>query len=51
MILMQELYHELHALDRFQIDLKRKQQEEEFFSGSASRGSIPGQSFILILGS
>jgi len=24
----QELYHEMHALDRFQMDLKRKQHEE-----------------------
>lgn len=40
---MQELYHELLALDRFQIDLKRKQQEEEYFVGSAGRGAaVPG---------
>ncbi|KAG0588162.1 hypothetical protein KC19_2G221200 [Ceratodon purpureus] len=43
-----ELYHELHALDRFQIDLKRKQQEEEFFSGSATRGSIPEETVALL---
>lgn len=26
---LQELYHELHALDRFEQDFRRKQQEEE----------------------
>ncbi|KAJ7521235.1 hypothetical protein O6H91_19G043500 [Diphasiastrum complanatum] len=29
-----ELYHELHALDRFQIDVKRKLDEEEMGTGS-----------------
>lgn len=49
--MVQELYHELHALDRFQIDLKRKQQEEEFYSVNASRGSIPGQYLFYLLSS
>ncbi|KAG0576407.1 hypothetical protein KC19_5G077900 [Ceratodon purpureus] len=32
-----DLYHELHSLDRFRTDLKRKQQEEES-AGAAARG-------------
>lgn len=33
---VQDLYHELHALDRFRTDLKRKQQEES--AGAGDRG-------------
>ncbi|CAK9874026.1 unnamed protein product [Sphagnum jensenii] len=40
-----ELYHELHALDRFQTDLKRKQQEDEVFSSSGSRA---GDSLVIL---
>lgn len=37
--LLQELYHELHALDRFEQDYRRKLQEED--KGSASqRGNL-----------
>ena len=36
---MQDLYHELHALDRFRTDLKRKQQEEEA-AGVGGRGGV-----------
>ncbi|KAG0570775.1 hypothetical protein KC19_6G187000 [Ceratodon purpureus] len=46
-----ELYHELLALDRFQIDLKRKQQEEEFFAGAAGRGAaVPEETVALLKG-
>lgn len=34
---MQDLYHELHALDRFRTDLKRRQREEES-AGAGGRG-------------
>ncbi|XP_024394485.1 protein PSK SIMULATOR 1 isoform X3 [Physcomitrium patens] len=44
-----ELYHELHSLDRFRIDLKRKQQEEEFYSGNVARGAaIPEETVSLL---
>lgn len=34
----QELYHELHALDRFHTDLKRRQHEEELIITAAAGG-------------
>lgn len=35
---MQELYHEMHALDRFEQDCRRKAQEEDS-SNAAQRGT------------
>ena len=46
---IQELYHELHALDRFQTDLKRKQQEEEPFNSTVPRGGVFSLSFLILL--
>jgi len=37
---MQDLYHELHALDRFRTDLKRKQQEEVSTGANARGGAV-----------
>lgn len=37
LVVMQELYHELHALDRFEQDYHRKLQEEDN-SNAAQRG-------------
>lgn len=36
---LQELYHELHALDRFEQDYRRKLQEEDN-SNAAQRGKL-----------
>lgn len=46
---IQELYHELHALDRFQTDLKRKQQEEEPFNSTVPRGGVFSLSSLILL--
>jgi hypothetical protein len=37
----QELYHELHALDRFHTDLKRRQHEEELIITAAAAAGGP----------
>lgn len=46
LIPVQELYHELHALDRFDQDYKRKLQEEEN-STPAQRGKPVLRVYIL----
>lgn len=46
-MIFQELYHELHALDRFEQDYNRKQQEDENQNAS-QRGSffsLPSMTF------
>jgi hypothetical protein len=44
---LQELYHELHALDRFEQDYRRKLQEEDN-SNAAQKGNMLG--FLAYLG-
>ena len=41
---MQELYHELHALDRFELDYQRKRLEEEI-----SLSNQRGNQWVLLL--
>lgn len=39
LLLLQELYHELHALDRFEQDYRRRHQEEDN-SNTTQRGNL-----------
>jgi hypothetical protein len=43
-----ELYHEMHALDRFQMDLKRKQHEEALIISDGGTPVACGDSIILL---
>jgi hypothetical protein len=44
----QELYHEMHALDRFQMDLKRKQHEEALIISDGGTPVACGDSIMLL---